>query len=104
VGLHWGFAVLAFHLDWFGRLIKGDAHTLVEDGAISWDTMRRHHISEKDLLSALRINAKMTDPRHVGRACLERSGDVSVIPHDRSLRVLDVHVEAGVQTIRIELT
>lgn len=104
VGLHWGFAVLAFHLDWFGRLIKGDAHTLVEDGAISWDTMRRHHISEKDLLSALRINAKMTDPRHVGRACLERSGDVSVIPHDRSLRVLDIHVEAGVQTIRIELT
>jgi len=85
-------------------LIKGDAHTLVEDGAISWDTMRRHHISEKDLLSALRINAKTTDLRHVGLACLERSGDVSVIPPNRSLRVLDIHVEAGVQTIRIELT
>jgi hypothetical protein len=29
---------------------------------------------------------------------------VSVIPHDRSLRVLDIRVEGGVQTVRIELT
>src|SRR6266436_3034442 len=52
VGLHWGFAVIAFHLDWFGRLIKGDAHTLVEDGAIFLGHLRLHHIPREGLASA----------------------------------------------------
>jgi uncharacterized membrane protein YcaP (DUF421 family) len=103
VALHWLFAVTAFHLDWFGRLIKGDAHPLVENGTIVRAAMRSHHISEKDLLSALRINAKMTDPHLVTLAYLERSGDVSVIPARPSLQVIDIRVEAGVQTVRVEV-
>ena len=74
VGLHWLFAVIAFRMDWFGRLIKGDAHVLLRDGTIDWDAMRRNHISEKDLLSALRLNRKTDDPHRVGLASLERSG------------------------------
>ena len=31
-GLHWLFAVIAFQLDWFRRLIKGDAHTPIKGG------------------------------------------------------------------------
>jgi uncharacterized membrane protein YcaP (DUF421 family) len=104
VGLHWAFAVAAFHLDWFGRLIKGDSHLLVEDGAIRWNAMRRHHISEKDLVCALRSNAAMIDEHRVRLAYLERSGDVSVIPAPAVPRVVDVQVAAGVQTVRIELT
>jgi hypothetical protein len=45
----------------------------------------------------------MTEPRAVGLASLERSGDVSVIPAGRGPRIVEVRVEAGVQTIRIEL-
>jgi uncharacterized membrane protein YcaP (DUF421 family) len=104
VGLHWLFALIAFRLDWFGRLVKGDAHTLMQDGTIAWAAMRRNHISEKDLLSALRLNGQLTDPREVGLASLERSGDVSVIPAHRGLRIIEVRVEAGVQTVRVELT
>ena len=103
VGLHWLFALTAFHADWFGRLVKGDAQTLMRDGTIDWAAMRRNHISEKDLLSALRLNGRMTEPRGVGLASLERSGDVSVIPADRGVRIVEVRVEAGVQTIRIDL-
>jgi uncharacterized membrane protein YcaP (DUF421 family) len=103
VGLHWLFALIAFHVDWFGRLVKGDAQTLMQDGTIDWAAMRRNHISEKDLLSALRLNGRMTEPRGVGLASLERSGDVSVIPANRGLRIVEVRVEAGVQTIRVEL-
>jgi hypothetical protein len=37
------------------------------------------------------------------RARLERIGDVRVIPANRGLRIVEVRVEAGVQTIRVEL-
>jgi len=65
--------------------------------------MRRHHISEKDLVCALRTNAALADAHQVRRAYLERSGDVSVIPAPAAPRVVDVQVVAGVQTVRIEL-
>ncbi|HKW94702.1 MAG TPA: YetF domain-containing protein [Methylomirabilota bacterium] len=103
VGLHWVFAVAAFRRDWFGRLIKGDSHLLVQHGSIRWNAMRRHHISEKDLVCALRTNAAMTDPGGVGLAYLERSGDVSVIRAASAPRVVHIQVAAGVQTVRIEL-
>jgi uncharacterized membrane protein YcaP (DUF421 family) len=103
VGLHWLFAVVAFHWDGFGRLIKGEAHTLVENGEIRWEAMRRDHISRKDLLAALHINGKVSDPSEVRLARVERSGDISVIPAAKDVRVVDIRVEPGVQTVRIEI-
>lgn len=104
VGLHWLFALIAFHVDWFGRLIKGDAHALMQHGIIDWAAMRRNHISEKDLLSALRLNGQVTELRGVSLATLERSGDVSVISErSEPLRIVEIRVEAGVQTVRLEL-
>ena len=82
VGLHYLFAALAFRFERFGALVKGDTRTLIQDGEIQWDAMRRGHISERDLMGALRENAKMTDPGRVKLATLERSGDISVIPHE----------------------
>jgi len=103
VGLHWLFAVMAFHWDWFGRLIKGDAHTLIKHGEIDWDAMRRNHITSKDLLAALHINGKLSDPHEVEVARVERSGDISVIQARTGLRVIDITVEGGVQTVRVAL-
>ena len=80
--LHYGFAVLAFHSNEVGDLVKGHARTLVTDGTIDWDAMRRGHISEKDLRSALRENARTEDISGVKRATLERSGNISVIMDD----------------------
>lgn len=102
--LHWLFAFLSFHSDRFGDLVKGSKRQLVEDGAIDWDAMQRSHISEDDLLAALRSAAQIDDVEKVARAVLERSGDISVVERDGEPRVISVQVEAGVQTVRLEIS
>ena len=103
VGLHWLFAVLAFHTDWFGSFVKGEPVLLIEDGKIQRQGMRRGSVSAHDLAQALRMQGNQTDPAKVELAYLERSGDISVIPRKSEPRILDVSVEDGVQTVRIEL-
>lgn len=80
--VHYGFAVLAFHSSWFGNVVKGHTRTLVEGGQIKWDAMRGGHISEKDLRSAMRENARTDNVTEVKQALLERSGNISVILND----------------------
>jgi len=81
--LHYLFAALSFHLDWFGNLVKGHTRTLVMDGMIQWDAMRQSHISERDLMGALRENGGTEDLSEVRLARLERSGNISVIKAPR---------------------
>ncbi len=50
-------------------------------------------------MAALHINGKMSDPREAEVARVERSGDISVIPAHTGLRVVDIIVERGVQTV-----
>jgi uncharacterized membrane protein YcaP (DUF421 family) len=84
VVLHWLFAVLSFYSDWFGTWVKGSHRLLVENGHIQWDAMRKSHISEKDLMSALRSQANVASLEEVKEARLERSGDISVIKNGSS--------------------
>ncbi|MGI9183069.1 MAG: DUF421 domain-containing protein [Longimicrobiaceae bacterium] len=101
VFLHWLSAVLTFHSTYFSTLIKGEPRTLIKDGEIRWDAMRGANISKEDLLGALHEAGKAQDPEKVEIARLERTGEISVIPHDP--RRIEVAVEEGVQIIRIEL-
>jgi uncharacterized membrane protein YcaP (DUF421 family) len=105
VAFHWLFSVVSFHSRFFGKLIKGRERTLVRDGEIQWDNMRRSHISRRDLEMALRSTGKITQPEDVAVAHFERSGDISVITRDtpKELRVADIQVRDGVQKVRIEL-
>lgn len=77
--LHFVFAKISFHSEWFGTLVKGSTRTLVQDGEIDWNAMRQSNISEKDLLGALRENGSLNSPGEVRQARLERSGNISVI-------------------------
>ena len=103
VGLHWTFAVIAFRSDRLGTLVKGSTRKLVEDGQIRWGEMRKSHISKDDLLGALRLNGSTTGTSGVESAWLERNGDISVLKQNRDPKILEVKVESGVQTIRIEV-
>jgi uncharacterized membrane protein YcaP (DUF421 family) len=105
VALHWLFAFISYHSDWFGTLTKGSARVLVKDGVIQWDNMRKSHISRKDLEMALFTHGDVTDPAEVKVARFERSGEISVVPRagDREPRIVQVSVQEGVQTVRIEL-
>ena len=103
LGLHWLFAVLAYQTDWFGPYVKGERVLLIEDGEIQREGMRRGSITDDDLKQAIRLKTNQTDPSKIKLAHLERDGQISVIPAEREPRVLDVSVEDGVQTVRIEL-
>ena len=54
-------------------------------------------------MTALHINGKLSDPREAEVARVECSGDISVIPAHTGLRVVDIIVERGVQTVRVAL-
>ncbi len=82
VVLHYLTAVLSYHSDWLGDVVKGTSRTLVVDGEIKWDGMRGGHISKKDLQGALRENAGIEEVARVKRATLERTGSISVVLAD----------------------
>jgi uncharacterized membrane protein YcaP (DUF421 family) len=101
--LHWLLAFASSRSHPLSVLLKGNARPLVRDGQILWDEMRRNHISIGDLLEMLRLRGRVSKAEEVGMACLERNGEISAIPRRGDLRVVDVDVRGGVQTIRIEL-
>jgi len=103
IGMHWLLAVLAFHIAWFGPFVKGNPVLLIKDGQVQEQGMRRGGITKQDLTQALREHTKQSDPAKIRLAYLERDGQISVIPFKHEPRVLDVSVEGGVQTVRIEL-
>jgi uncharacterized membrane protein YcaP (DUF421 family) len=103
VGTHWLLAYLASRVDWFGTEVKGSPVLLIEDGAVRSDGMKEAGLSRRDLAQALRLSSVEPDPSNVRLAYLERNGSISVIPHGREPRILDVSVVDGVQTVRIEL-
>ncbi len=80
--LHRLFAAIACRSHLFGILIKGEPHTIVQDGQIHWDTMRRYQISKHDLEEDLRLNAHAEDLAKIRVARIERSGDISFIKND----------------------
>ena len=103
VGMHWLLGMLAVRVSWFGTLVKGRPVLLIKDGNIQRDGMRRAGLSKNDLEQALRLRSNQTDPAKIQFAYLERNGGISVLPCKHEPRIIDVSVEDGVQTVRIEL-
>lgn len=103
VTLHYLLAKTAFHTRRLGDLIKGRPETLVRDGRILWDGMRRKSLSQRDLEEALRLKAGLESCDQVQEARFERSGDISVIKKKAEPRVVEISVRDGVQTVRIEI-
>jgi len=103
IGMHWAFAELAYKTGWFGPIVKGDRIVLIKDGEIQRRGMHQASVTRDDLSEAIRLQTRQTDPSRIRLAYMERSGDISVIPYEQEPRVLEVAVEAGVKTVRIEL-
>ena len=79
VMLHYVFAYLSYHVEWFGEIVKGSGRTLVVDGEIQWKAMCKSHVSERDLMSAVRENGGVEKIDQVKLARMERSGNISVV-------------------------
>lgn len=103
VSLHFLLAKTAFHSHRFGQAVKGRPETLVKDGEILWDGMRRKSLSQLDLEEALRLHAHLDNCDQVQEARFERNGDISVVMKKGEPKVIEVSVRDGVQTVRIEI-
>jgi uncharacterized membrane protein YcaP (DUF421 family) len=102
VATHWLLTLYACKSHWFGDVVKGRCDVIVENGQPKRDRMLHHHISEHDLAEFLR-NKGIDDVRDVRLAYKERNGEMSVLPKREPPRVLEVAVQNGVQTVRIQL-
>lgn len=80
VATHRLLALISYRSDRFGNLIKGVRSILVKDGKIQEDNMRDSNITEQDLLSAARAQARINSLDEIEEAYLERSGDISILP------------------------
>jgi uncharacterized membrane protein YcaP (DUF421 family) len=102
-GMHWVLALVTFRTNWLGPIVKGNRVLLIKQGSIQEEGMRQGNVTRNDLTQAIREKTKYTDPSQIRLAYLERDGQISVVPEKGELRVIDVSVEKGVQTVRIEL-
>ena len=102
VALHWLFSGIAMRWHGFGRMIKGDSSILIRSGQVDESALRSAHMTPRDVDEALREKG-ITDAAKVEEAHLERDGSVSIISRSDELKVAEVSVADGVQTVRIEL-
>jgi uncharacterized membrane protein YcaP (DUF421 family) len=102
VAVHWLFSRWASDYHWFGNLVKGRVDLLVTDGRPLDDALKRHHMSRHDLDEEIR-QAGIEQLHDVQFAYKERSGEVSVIPRKSQPQIVEVQVQPGVQTVRIQL-
>jgi uncharacterized membrane protein YcaP (DUF421 family) len=104
VALHWAMAFLSSRWHAFGHLVKGRPCELVRDGVVDARELRRNFITEDDLEEMLRLRARIASPAEARLAVLERNGQISALPRPIGPRVVETQVQAGVQTIRVELS
>ena len=64
---------------WFGKLIKGQPITVVRNGEVDWQQLKRALVSKHDFEEDLRLDGKTDDVSTIQLARLERSGDISFI-------------------------
>jgi uncharacterized membrane protein YcaP (DUF421 family) len=102
LAMHWLFSGIAMRWHGFGTLIKDKSQVLVRKGDVDAQAMRQAHMTEHDLWEDLRGKG-ISRLEQVEEARLERSGKLSVIKGQPEPKIVDVRVQDGVQTIRIEI-
>lgn len=103
VCLHWLFAALSFHSERFSSWLTGSKRELIKNGEIQWDGMRKSKISRDDLMQAIRQRGGAGSLEEVESACLERGGVITVVRKKLEPHIVEIKVENGVQTVKIEI-
>jgi uncharacterized membrane protein YcaP (DUF421 family) len=75
---HWLSGVLVRHPNLHDRLI-GAPTVIITDGHLARDNMRREHLTEEQVLAALRQHG-LSEPGEAKMAVLEVDGSLSVVP------------------------
>lgn len=82
VWLHRLMAKLACKWHGFGNLVKGHYNPVIQDGVVLEQVLRKHNLSEHDLLEDLRLNGNVEEPTKIKAAYLERNGQISVVKQE----------------------
>lgn len=77
--LHRLLSALSFRSARIGNWVKGHADVLVADGKTRPESLRRHRISEHDILEEARLNGQVAGLEQIQTATLERNGEISII-------------------------
>ncbi len=101
VGMHWLFGTIALRSRRFGHVVKGGTDQLVANGKMDEPVMRRHHITEADLLEAARLRG-VDRIEDLEAAYFERNGSVSVVPKSK-VETITLDVEEGVQKVEVRI-
>lgn len=67
----------------FERLVDGTPVVLMENGTIHRDRMQKDRVDETDVLEAARTAQGIERLDQLKYAVLEKSGQISVVPHER---------------------
>lgn len=108
VATHWLLSALAYHFPSIEKMLKGQALPLVQEGRLNHANLKRGHITRKDLAATLRLDGHPGDVSQIRQAALETSGSISLSTHESeahpaTVQVLEVLVEPGIQTIRLQI-
>lgn len=101
--LHAVLGLLTYYSPSISKIIKGRVDLLIKDGMVQEDSMRKHTLTQGDLLESLRLKGKLTEPDQAKLAFFERNGSISIIPEKKPPQIIEVAVAAGVQTVRLKI-
>jgi len=81
--IFWAFLMdwLGFRFPWFEKIFEPPPLTLIKDGQMNRRNMRKELVTEDELTSQLRLQG-ITDINEVKIACMESSGEISVVKRD----------------------
>jgi uncharacterized membrane protein YcaP (DUF421 family) len=94
--------LLSYYSPRFNQLLKGRPAVLAQDGHMLRQYLDKYLLTEGDLLEALRLKGNLANLSEAEQVNFERNGSISVVKK-RESRVIEVAVEAGVQTIRLKI-
>lgn len=103
VFLHWLFVSAAYYSKTLNRVLNGKPTVLIKDGEPQKRNLRRRRVTRALLEENMRLDAKVDDLHKIRNAYIERSGMMSMLPNSGEPKVIEVRVEEGVQTVRIEI-
>lgn len=102
VALHWAIGFVSHSWEAFDRVFNGTPTALISEGRPDHRAMWRSAVSHRDIEESARKQVQTSDLERLSHVFLERNG--SIVTWKRTEPwVVDVRVEAGVQTVRLEL-
>lgn len=103
LAIHYAISYMTYYFSDASKFVKNTERQLIKDGKVVEEAMKKSKIGEKDLLQALRKKGNVESPDQVQAAYLERDGEITVIPKKKDPEIIEIRIEDGVQTVKVEI-